>query len=85
MQYGEMVHIMEDISYADRSIWESQRIVSLYIAQKNVTKKIELKKIFELPWDHEDDGEVVDNKAYFNMLKQIENSLNKTNENNLQQ
>ena len=51
MLLSELSLILEQIEFTDRSIWESQRIACLFIAQKMCSKKLKLKDCFSLPWD----------------------------------
>ena len=51
MLLSELALILEQLEYTDRSIWESQRIACLFIAQKMCSKKLKLKDCFTLPWD----------------------------------
>ena len=89
-QPSELSMIIDNLQYVDRSVWESQRIVALYIAQKMVKQKIRIEDIFKLPWDEH--GEVTDMKQYMQHIQKIEKQLNnkqnadeKDSKNNLQE
>ena len=81
----ELSLILANISYADRSIWESARISNLFVAQTHCTKRLKLRDIFSLPWDHENDAKVVDMKEYMKHMHELENILNNENESKIQE
>ena len=81
MQLYEIPFLIEEIPYIDKSQWESTRILALIIAQKWVKKKLKLKDIFELPWDHEHSYELSDEELEQNkqLQKNMEDYLNNQN------
>lgn len=67
---------MDNLEYAARPLWESQRLNALFVAQKMCPKRLKLKDIYSLPWDHESDGEVTDMKEFLHQVGLMENILN---------
>lgn len=73
---SELKIILDSLQYAQRPLWESQRLNALFIAQKMVPKKLKLTDIYSLPWDHDNDGEVVDMELYMQEVHAMEKILN---------
>lgn len=80
MQLGELYTFIDALPYVDRSIWESTRLISYFVATKLCTKKLKVSDIYKLPWDSEDEGEVINMEEYMKHIKQLENKLNHKNE-----
>ena len=72
MLQSELSFILEQIEYADRSLWESQRLTCLFIAQKMCSKKLKLTDCFSLPWDAKNE-EI--NKEDFAELRQHQQQI----------
>ena len=74
----ELSDILENIQFVDRSLWESQRILSLMICQSNVRKKLKLTDVFKLPFDEPgtEDISKEDYKQLSKRSKQLEDILN---------
>ena len=82
MQLYEIPFLVDEIPYIDKSSWEQTRIISLFIAQKWVKKKLKLKDIFTLPWEQEHSYELSDEEIEQNkqLQKQLELMLNNNQE-----
>jgi len=54
MLLSELSDILDNIQFADRSLWESQRISNFLNCQMNSKKKLNLTDIYRLPFDEDD-------------------------------
>jgi hypothetical protein len=55
MLLSELSDILDNIQFADRSLWESQRISNFLNCQMNSKKKLNLTDIYRLPFDETDE------------------------------
>ena len=53
MGYIELECIYDHVPYSDRPIWDTSRILSLYIIAPYMKKKMDIQDMFPLPWDAE--------------------------------
>ena len=57
MLLSELQDILDNIQFADRSLWEALRINSFITCQVNSRKKLKLQDIYRLPFDDTEDTE----------------------------
>mgnify|MGYP003292124236 CR=1 FL=1 len=76
MQIYELADMIDNIPYTDRNGWEQSRIISYYIAQKMVKKKINIKDIIPFVWDKKDIDEELNMKQIEINKKKLEYILN---------
>ena len=57
MLLSELSDILDNIQFADRSLWEAQRINSFITCQVNSRKKLKLTDVYRLPFDETDETE----------------------------
>jgi hypothetical protein len=71
MLLSELSDILDNIQFADRSLWESQRISNFLNCQMNSKKKLNLTDIYRLPFDEDDaDKEQLSKDDFEQMQKQ---------------
>ena len=70
MLLSELQDILDNIQYADRSIWEALRINSFITCQVNSRKKLKLSDIYRLPFDEAEDTEQMTKDDFEQMQKQ---------------
>ena len=74
MLLSELQDILDNIQYADRSIWEALRINSFITCQVNSRKKLNLQDIYRLPFDETEDTEQM-TKDDFEQIQQQSKAL----------
>lgn len=75
MLLSELSDILDNIQYADRSLWESNRINSFITCQVNSKKKLKLTDIYRLPFDEDDADKEQLSKDDFEQMQQQSKAL----------
>ena len=70
MLLSELSDILDNIQFADRSLWESQRISNFLNCQMNSKKKLNLTDIYRLPFDEDETDEQLSKDDFEQMQKQ---------------
>ena len=70
MLLSELSDILNNIQFADRSLWESQRISNFLNCQMNSKKKLKLTDIYRLPFDENETDEQLSKDDFEQMQKQ---------------
>jgi hypothetical protein len=69
MLLSELQDILDNIQFADRSIWEALRINSFITCQVNSRKKLKLTDVYRLPFD-ESEAEQMTKEDFEQMQQQ---------------
>ena len=69
MLLTELQDILDNIEFADRSIWEALRINSFITCQVNSRKKLQLTDVYRLPFD-ESEAEQMTKEDFEQMQQQ---------------
>lgn len=80
MLLSELGDILENVQFADRSLWEASRINSYLMCQMNTKKKLKLTDIYKLPFDDEEGKKKLTKEDFERMQKQtkaLEDYLNR--------
>ena len=75
MLLSELSDTLDNIQYADRSLWESNRINSFITCQVNSKKKLKLTDIYRLPFDEDDADKEQLSKDDFEQMQQQSKAL----------
>ena len=70
MLLSELSDVLDNIQFADRSLWESQRISNFLNCQMNSKKKLKLTDIYRLPFDENETDEQLSKDDFEQMQKQ---------------
>lgn len=70
MLLSELSDILDNIQYADRSLWEALRINSFITCQVNSRKKLKLTDIYRLPFDEAEEKEQMTKEDFEQMQQQ---------------
>ena len=70
MLLTELQDILDNIQFADRSLWEALRINSFITCQVNSRKKLKLTDVYRLPFDETEDTEQFTKEDIEQMQKQ---------------
>lgn len=63
----------EHISYCARPTWDSARVLAMYITAPYSKQKLNLKKMFPLPWDKDGDLDLaMDEKSFEEQAKKMQ-------------
>ena len=70
MLLTELQDILDNVQFADRSLWEANRINSFITCQVNSRKKLKLTDVYRLPFDETEDTEQFTKEDFEQMQKQ---------------
>lgn len=83
----ELDYCLRDLTHVNRPLWDAARIVSMFTVAPHMSKKVQIQKMFPLPWDHDGEHEDTEDEIQRQMefMKQYAKTLNnaKKDEDNL--
>ena len=76
----ELDYCLRDLTHVNRPLWDAARIVSMFTVAPHMSKKVQIQKMFPLPWDHDGEHEDTEDEIERQMefMKQYAKTLNST-------
>ena len=62
----------EQLEFSDRPMWDTTRVLAMYMAAPYSKKKLNARKMFPLPWDHDSEADIrMEEEAFKEQAKRM--------------